>query len=384
MVMRVVIDARISRGTWHAGVGVMTSEIVRRALAARPDMEAILLTHPQSRPPFVAGERLHVVTLGVPVGMPYQHIAVRRVLSQLRADVVVQTHPLSATIQNVCPSVAWVLDLNPLLVPWRGSVVVKLYERWALPWILRGATRVVTISEASRRDIARLMGLQVSQIAVMPLGVSSKFTPAAGGQSDAPTLARYGVRGPYIFNHGNKRVHKNIASLVRAFAKLCEDPAWRHQLVIGGIENPNEAEFDSRPVRAEVAVLGLRDRVCFTGFIEPLDLPALYRNAAVTVLPSLYEGFGLSALEAMASGCPVVASNRAGLAEVVADAGVQVPPDDPDAIASAVRLIVRDTELTNRLRMAGLARAAQFTWDLTTVKFLDIIDSALVEFNRPG
>ena len=372
---RLVVDARISRGSWHTGVGVLTRQLVESVRRQRADIHVVLLVNARgAEPPFGPAPRLEVVEVPLGVGSPRQHRGMRTLLREFGADVVFHTHPLAACVQTHCPGVAAVLDLDPLLVPWEGNAGVKMYERWILPVVLRRMAGIVALSAAARDDIARLMELPRGRIAVLPLGVARHFRPQPVGDAMAGTLARYGITPPYVLYHGNKRAHKNVPRLVDAFGRLCRERDWPHQLVIAGRDDPGEREFDGRPIRAVVTALGLAARVRYTGFIDEHELPAVFSGADVTVVPSLYEGFGLTALEAMACGCPVVVSNRGGLAEVVGHAGIQVDPLDTDAIAGAMRRVVRDRSLAVALRAAGLRRAAEFTWEATARSFLGIVE----------
>ncbi|RME69436.1 MAG: glycosyltransferase family 1 protein, partial [Chloroflexi bacterium] len=225
-------------------------------------------------------------------------------------------------------------------------------------WVPRSVARadhVIAVSEATRQDLIELYGTPAEKISVLYHGVASHFRP----QTDPACLhrlrQRYGLgERPFILSVGTIQPRKNFRRLIQAFARL--DPPYT--LVIAGGRGWGESDIFAEAVR-----LGLQDRVHFPGFIADDDLPALYSAAELFVYPSLYEGFGLPALEAMACGTPVVASNRSALPEVVGEAGLLVDPLDVGAIAGAMAQVLTTPELRQKLSEAGQRRAAQFTWD---------------------
>ena len=180
--------------------------------------------------------------------------------------------------------------------------------------------------------------------------------------------SRYGISGPYILYVGNFRPHKNLPRLIRAFAALDAPLRSRHVLLLAGGDRAN------RPALEVLARgLGVADRVVFTGQVHDADLPVLYSECALFVLPSLEEGFGLPALEAMACGAAVVAADRAAIPEVVGDAGLLVDPEDEAAIAAAMTRVLSNPELRESLRRRGLERAREFPPDRTAGAVLALL-----------
>jgi glycosyltransferase involved in cell wall biosynthesis len=211
--------------------------------------------------------------------------------------------------------------------------------------VARRAVRVVTVSEFSAGELIDLLGLDPASVSVIAAGVAGGFTQAV---DPAPVLARYGLDRRYVLTIGTAEPRKNLRALSVAVARL------------GKVGIDVVRAGDARPhFAATAAVPGLRS----LGYVDERDLPGLYRGASAFVLPSVYEGFGLPCLEAMASGVPVVAADRAALPEVCGTAALLVDPDDPDEIADALMRVVDDAELSARLRESGLGRAASFTWE---------------------
>jgi glycosyltransferase involved in cell wall biosynthesis len=183
---------------------------------------------------------------------------------------------------------------------------------------------------------------------------------------------KYGIPdGPFVLALGNLQPRKNIQRLVEAFAIARRAPDFALSLVIAG-----KAQWRESQVHAAVAQAGLEDSVVFPGYVDEADLPALYSAAALFAYPSLYEGFGLPPLEAMACGTPVVCSHVASLPEVVGDAAVTVAPTDTEALAQALLDVLTQPGLHASLRARGLRRAAQFSWDRCAAETLAVYREA--------
>ena len=230
------------------------------------------------------------------------------------------------------------------------------------------AARLVTISDYSRRDIAAVTGCSVEQIAMIPLGVDPVFRPVPAEESGRVRRALE-LEGPYLLYVGGYDFRKNLERLIEAFALLCSR-GHRETLVLVGSGGANQRVYPD--LRASATRYGVSNRVRFLeGTVgDDLTLRALYNGASVFVFPSLFEGFGLPPLEAMACGTPVVCSTAAALPQVVGEAAVQVDPEDAEGMAQAVARVLDDEELRGRLRAAGRDRAAGYTWAGAAAQFL--------------
>lgn len=202
-----------------------------------------------------------------------------------------------------------------------------------------------------------------------------RFRPISAAESE-PTLRQYGIERPYILYVGALESRKNLPRLLAAYARLREwSERWR--LVIVGAR-----KWKSSPIFDTVQQLGLEPHVTFTGYVADEHLPALYSGADLFAFPSLYEGFGLPVLEAMACGTPVVTSNTSSLPEVAGDAAILVDPRDVEQIANAMWLVLSQPDLAAALREKGLARAAQFTWERTARETIEVYKQALQDKPR--
>lgn len=234
------------------------------------------------------------------------------------------------------------------------------------------ATHYITISEAIKQEMVKHLNLPAEKISVTPLGVDDHFAPISTALL-INTLPKYGLRpGFYILYVGTLEPRKNIANLLRAYANLPGRLRGQYPLVLAGGMGWLMEGLD-----AEIAKLSIQSTTIKTGYIPREDLPSLYSGAAVFVYPSLYEGFGLPPLEAMASGTPVITSNVSSLLEVVGDAGIQVPPEDVKCLSGEIESLLGDDHRRNLLIQKGLERAKQFTWEKCAVMTLEVYDRVI-------
>ncbi|HEY8478157.1 MAG TPA: glycosyltransferase family 1 protein [Chloroflexota bacterium] len=273
--------------------------------------------------------------------------------------------------------VATVHDVIPYVLPETSTTLDRWVYRYWLPRVVRALDAVITVSRHSKADIQRFLRVDPARVHVVPEGVHPRYRPVAR-EAALATLARYGIRAPYILFVGSVEERKNLPRLLEAYAAL---RAWstRWTLVVVGAR-----QWRSSPAFETVRRLGLGPHVRFTGFVPEDDLPALYAGADLFVFPSLYEGFGLPVLEAMACGTPVVASNAASLPEVAGDAALLVDPRAVDALGAAMRRVLTDEGLARALRARGLERARAFTWDRAARLTLAVYQEVLHGVVEPG
>ena len=272
------------------------------------------------------------------------------------------------------PTVLTVHDLSFERDP--GSAVPTLLQflRKVVPASACRASHIVADSHATAQDLTDLYGIAPAKITTIHSGVHPRFQVAVASPDEPQHIRTKYQLGdaPYILAVGTMQPRKNHLGLVRAFAKLIERTATHANLVISGGKGWLYAD-----VASEVRRLGLNDRVKFIGYADDADLPGLYRAAAVFAFPSLYEGFGLPLLEAMASGVPVITSNVSSLPEVVGDVGLLINPHDVDALAAALDQALHNDVWRAQAIAAGLARAQQFTWQRAAQELLDVYTQTL-------
>jgi glycosyltransferase involved in cell wall biosynthesis len=230
---------------------------------------------------------------------------------------------------------------------------------------------ILTYSEHTKKDVVNTLQIPEERVHVVPLAPAPQFRLMADREEVGRGLERFGLRGtPYILSVGTLEPRKNHVALLEAFARLRRRrPDLPHKLVLAGGRG---WLYDG--ILMAIGRLGLEDQVVLPGHAEPLEV--LYNGAEVLVYPSLYEGFGLPPLEAMACGTPVIVSDSSSLPEVVGDAGLLVDPRDVDGLGDALEAVLSDAGLRRRLREAGLRRAAQFSWERTARETLAVYEKA--------
>jgi glycosyltransferase involved in cell wall biosynthesis len=247
-------------------------------------------------------------------------------------------------------------DLSFLHYPEAFVLALRRYLERVVPRSVARADLVLADSAHTRSDIVSLLGVPPDRVHVLYSGVTPGFRPGPGLGEGERLRARYGLGDRrYVLSVGTLQPRKNYVRLMRAFAKLKPDVEPETQLVIAGGRG-----WLYQDIFAEAERHG--DRVRILGFVDEADLPALYRNAALFAFPSLYEGFGLPVLEAMACGVPVVCANGSSLPEVAGDAALLVDPFDVDGLAEAMARVLKDPGLRRQMVARGAAQAARFTW----------------------
>jgi glycosyltransferase involved in cell wall biosynthesis len=226
-----------------------------------------------------------------------------------------------------------------------------------VPWAVRRSGRVIAISQSTRDDLIELLDLSAERIDVVPNGLGIVRGESPLSEAETRTRFELGSRR-VLLSLSAKRPHKNLHALIGALALI--PPDERPMLVLPGYRTAHELEL-----RGRASTLGVADDVRFPGWVSGAELEGLWSLARAFVFPSLYEGFGLPVLEAMARGVPVACSNTSSLPEVAGDAALLFDPREETAIADAVRLLLADPVEADRLRVRGLARAKEFTWERT-------------------
>ncbi|MFQ6111771.1 MAG: glycosyltransferase family 4 protein [Nitrospinota bacterium] len=272
------------------------------------------------------------------------------------------------------PILAHIFDLMPIADAslygehsgLRVRLKVTLYARY-LKWALGRTRRVIAISANTRRDLVRLMGYPEERIEVIPLARRASFSPEGEKGELSRLRERYGIPEKFILYLGGITPRKNLEVLLRAHAQLLRAGPEIALVIAGGVESPY-----GRRLKGLAQSLGIDSQVFFPGFIREEDLPPLYRASSLFVYPSLYEGFGLPVLEAMASGVPVLSSNTTSLPEVAGEGALLVEPRDEGAVAEAMGRILMDRTLREELRRRALEQAGQFSWERVVGEILRV------------
>ena len=322
-------------------------------------------------------------------GLPRVHLrglagsnAVRRLVSlgrQASADRLDVLH-----VQYVAPPfykgklIVSVHDLAFVRNPRWFPLAKRFYLRTLVPRSLRRSSQVITLSQFSRQEIVRVYPFCAERTHVTPLAAGPRFRPGQGSPEEAAALGALGINKEYLLYVGRLNVRKNIPALLAAFACLKRTQGIPHQLVLAG---PGDF-WPGRGRNGRRKGDGLGPQAVWAGLVPEDLLPTLYSRASVFIFPSLYEGFGLPILEAMACGCPVVASRAASIPEIAGEAAVLVFPPEPGRLAEAVHRILADPKLREHLRLKGLERSGRFQWSDTAQKTSAIYRRTLAD--SPG
>ncbi|MHB1357274.1 MAG: glycosyltransferase family 4 protein [Anaerolineae bacterium] len=272
-------------------------------------------------------------------------------LRRLKPDWYLSTYFLPPFLP--CRGAVIVHDVSFCAHPSYFPPVIALYMRLLTGLAIRRAQVVALDSEFTAREVQQYYPQVAEKGIVTWMGVDRRFMSSDFAKDDHQVLDRYRLQGPYILAIGNIHPRKNLARLLEAYRQLSSSDAATPSMVWIGMPRWNSADLIREALEAQVIL---------TGYVPPEDLPALYRGAAVFVYPSLYEGFGLPVLEAMASGTPVICSNTSSLPEVAGDAAYVVDPYDVNALAGALGRVLAEPQLADELRQRGYQRAQRFTY----------------------
>jgi glycosyltransferase involved in cell wall biosynthesis len=283
--------------------------------------------------------------------------ATHYVLPPLRSRAVVTIHDI-------------IHLLYPQFLPSRAALV---YARVMIRRALRRADRIITVSYNSKRDLVDYFGIVPARVDVIYNGVSARFCSDVSEEDRLRVAAKYGLRRPYLLFLGGEKPHKNVQNVVRAFGEARRmRPDLPHVLALAGPMPKNSARID-----ALVAALDLGPAIARPGLIDEQDLPGLLSGADVLLYPTLYEGFGLPVVEAMACGTPVLTSSTSALQEIAGGYSYLVDPLDVDAIARGIVALATDPKVRADFVELGRKRALDFSWDKAAERTLEVYAEAL-------
>ncbi|MBN1580735.1 MAG: glycosyltransferase family 4 protein [Anaerolineae bacterium] len=306
------------------------------------------------------------VNLGPYRRLPFLLWQQTRVLRRLEADWYVSTFFLPPL--TPCRGTVLVHDLSFRAHPEYFPRFIAFYMRWLTGFAVWRSERVIALSEFTRRELERFHPRSGHKIVVVYPGIDAAFKPAYDGDAgvdDARIVRRYGLEPGYILAVGNIHPRKNLARLLDAYLGLRERRASLPQMVWVGLRRWESGSLVERARSSGVLL---------PGFIAQEDLPALYRQATILVYPSLYEGFGLPPVEAMACGTPVITSETTSLPEAVGKAALTVDPDSVEAISSAMARLLDDRDLRQALSQDGILHARGLDWKRTAHSLLSALD----------
>jgi glycosyltransferase involved in cell wall biosynthesis len=363
--VRIGIDARKLH---DFGIGTYIRNLVRHLARIDRQTEYVLFCRGDDRTSLGSvGENFRTV---VETAGNYSVAEQVRVPLALRREGVTLFHAPHYVLPPLvsCRSVVTIHDCIHLMFPqYLPNRLAHAYARTAISLAARRATRVLTVSESSKRDILRFVKMPPDKIDVIYNAYDERFGVEPREEDVVRVRERYQLHDEFVLYAGNVKPHKNLERLIQAFDLVRRRGLDHLKLILIGDEISKYAAL-----RRAVHRHQLHKYVRFLGYLPEGTLAVMYRLAGVFVFPSLYEGFGLPPLEAMASGTPVVTSNLSSLPEVAGDAAVLVDPYEPAAIADGIYRVLTDESLRRNLRQRGLARARQFSWEASVRRVREI------------
>lgn len=372
--MKIAIDAR-----WIfpriSGIGRVTEKLIQYLGKIDPENHYLLLfDHPELLRQYARQweeyPRLETALVPWRLFSPFDQWGLPSWLRKNGVDLFHSPNYLYPLLMNSPPVVVTIHDLIPLKFPEFTPRAKKTRFNFIFRLILRRsvhrASRVIAVSRHTRDDLISLLGLEEEKIRVVYNGVDRTYRRLEAGKVQALLAEKFQITAPYFLFVGRFDPYKNVTGLIRALADFSGPEDNPLHLVIAGSPDPRYPEAGKL-----VKSLGVSDRVHFLEKVDEEELLYLYNGALALVLPSLYEGFGLPPLEAMACGTPVICSNRGSLPEVVGEAALLVEPE-VDEIAAGLERIWKDEQLRAELRRRGLQRAASFSWEKTAAETLNV------------
>lgn len=370
--MKIGIDGRYINDHFP-GIARYTFSLVDALAQVAPQQSFVLLHNPSLADTRFGVERLgrhenvELVRAEVPTFSLYEQWKLPR-LARARSLEVFHSPYYIKPYRLPCPGIVTIHDLIPLAYPqYLPSLKARLLYRLTLALAVRSAGAIVAVSRSAAEDLQRHLKVPGDRLEVIPEAAAPTFGPRPRRAIEA-VRGRYGLPERYALFLASNKPHKNLPRLVEAWGLLCD----RH--LTGDVKLVVAGHWDSRypQARRRASELGLAEEVIFLGAAGEGDLPALYGGALFFVFPSLYEGFGLPVLEAMACGTAVVCSNVSSLPEVAGEAALQVDPLDVKMLAEGMARLLQDDALRQSLADSGLARAGQFSWEKAAQATLEL------------
>lgn len=301
-------------------------------------------------------------------------------LALYRANIdLLHALAFAGPVASSIPWIATVYDLSFVRYPHSFHRANRIYLTWAVRHAVRHARRIIAISASTRRDLIERFGAAPERVVVVYCGADPAFTAVRHEPAIAELRTRYNLPAKMILHVGTIEPRKNLVRLIHAFARAKRAAHLPHQLVLVGARGWKYAEVD-----AAIEHAGVTNEVRLVGYVPQAELPLWYQAADLFVYPSLYEGFGLPPLDAMASGVPVITSNAASLPEVAGDAALQIEPTDLAALTDAIVRVLTEPHLRAQMVERGMRQAQRFSWaqagQATMTLYRTVLSETKLEF----
>ena len=370
MSFTIAIDARKLR---DFGIGTYVRSLVQHLAVLDRRNRYLLLVGPAGRERLPKlPDNFETVVQRAPVYSLREQLSLSWTLTRRKVDLYHATHYVLPAFLP-CRVVVTIHDIIHLLYPeFLPNRVAYYYAERMMRRAVNKSDRIITVSKSTQDDLVRWFGIDEATVEVVHNGIEDEFLEEYSDEDLDSWMKKLGLERPYLLFVGNPKPHKNLDRLLKAYAQARQMADFSHPLVLVGDRGTSNAAIQ---LRAEH--LGITDQVRHLGHLAQEALPAVYQGAAAFLYPTLYEGFGLPVVEAMASGTPVITSNTSALKEVAAGYADLVNPLDADAIARAIAHVVSDGDHRASLKKLGLRRSQDFRWDRAAHQTLATYHQAL-------
>jgi len=356
--MLIGVDGR-SLGPMKTGIGTYLSEMLSRPPFSSNAANIHLFSHRSITSPV---DQLGLHVANVTYGLPWYLFRSHKSINRFNFDLFWGTQSLvPAHLSQAIPSVITIHDcVHQASLAYAPSITYNLLHRYFVTRAVRRSPKILTVSRFVADEIRRYYDVPAAKLEVTPLGVNSRFSSTnIDPTRTSRVLANLKIEIPFLLWVGILEPRKNLGKLFEAFALLPGDIKQRLQLVLVGKKG-----WGQKKIVSALKALSRDCHVLLTGYVSDESLPHIYAAAEAFVFPSFYEGFGLPVLEAMAAGCPVIASNTSSLKEVVGEAGITLDPTGPaEEWSHSIATVVSSSELRRQLQESGFLQAGKYTWD---------------------
>lgn len=372
---RIGIDARLFGTAQAVGIGQYTEELIRHLVKQDPNNQYQIFLSPKSW----AGFPIYAPNLAkVKVSFPHYSLAEQvlypETLRRANLDLIHFTNFNSPIWWRGTPSVVTIHDLT--LWFFTGRTHKSWWHRWAYRLAItkacQNARQIIAITQATKQDIGRILKIPDAKITVIYESVAERYRPINDAVKIENITRKFNISKPYLLYVGQWRQHKNVVRLIRAFHSLRRRYQINYQLVLAG-----KIDRQCPEILATINQLGIKSEVILTGYIPDADLPLLYNGATAFIFPSLYEGFGLPPLEAMACGTPVVSSRASCMPEVLGEAAHYFDPTNIEDMVRAMIEVINNYALKQTLRAAGFKQVKKYSFTQMAQQTIEVYHRAM-------
>lgn len=374
--MKIAIEARPVKWSFGTGIGNYTYSLISKLSEIDSENDYTFLC-PDDQPKNYIPFNRNYSFYALPKDDYREEIEIPLWLSQEKADIFhLPQNGFRIPAHCSCKLVVTVHDLIPYFLPEmvRSSFLKRFTSE--MPFIVERADRIITVSETSKQDIINIFKVEPQKIVVIPSAPTKAYHPLPKGETGPWLRTKYGIKKPYILYVGGLNPRKNVAELIYAYHKIRRLLPNGQPLVVLGPEGKHRTKLQLLGEALNITT----EELIFPGFIDTPELPYFYNGADLFVYPSLYEGFGLPPIEAMACGTPVITSNVSSLPEVVGEAALKVNPHDTLALAETMLKILTDDSLRSDLSAKGLRHSFKYNWDQIAAQVLEVYAEVIQDY----